>query len=505
VMDQLAADAQDFDALQDRLVAIWPAIAAPTEAEKTMVAVPSVSMDFPPEIAPLLPAYEERFLFLLLLLAQPRARIVYVTAQPVSPRIVDYYLSLVPGDLDPSEVRRRLAMVSIGDPSPRPLTAKILERPLTIERIRNLMGDPAQAHIVPFATTELEERLAVALGIPMYGASQKVLRHGTKSGSRRIFEEEKVAHPRGASDLFSIDQVVSAIESLAASDGRPREVVLKLNEGIGGFGNAIVNVDGADTSEEIRARVLSLKPIGGEIPDSAQFLEQLANKGGVVEERVSGRDIRSPSVQLRISPRGEVELLSTHDQVLGGPEGQSYFGARFPADSAYARRIADEALKVGRRLAAEGVIGRFAVDFVVVATDTGWRSYAIEINIRKGGTTHPFLTLQLLTNGTYEAESGEFLCRSGAKHYVATDHLEGPRFSTLTSEDLLDLVEKEGLRWDAASETGVIFHMISALPAAGRIGLTAIGNSIEEADQINALAERVLRTAAEGVERPSTD
>jgi hypothetical protein len=503
-MDPLPGDPQDFDALQDRLVAIWPAIAAPTEAEKTMVAVPSVSMDFPPEIAPLLPAYEERFLFLLLLLAQPRARVVYVTAQPVSPRIVDYYLSLVPGGLDPADVRDRLAMVSIGDPSPRPLTAKILERPPTIERIKRLMGHPSQAHIVPFATTELEERLAVVLGIPMYGASQKVLRHGTKSGSRRIFEAETVAHPRGASDLFSVDEVVSAIGSLCASHEPPEEVVLKLNEGIGGFGNAIVHVDGAKTTEEIRERVLALNPVGGEIADPSGFLEQFQSKGGVVEERVSGTDIRSPSVQLRISPAGDVELLSTHDQILGGPEGQSYFGARFPADPAYARTIAAEASKVGRRLAAEGVIGRFAVDFVVVRADDTWRSYAIEINIRKGGTTHPFLTLQLLTNGAYEADSGRFVCGTGSKHYVATDHLEGDRFSTLTSEDLLDLVEKESLRWDPESETGVIFHMISALPAAGRIGLTAIGNTFEEANEINARAERALSTAAGGAKPPST-
>jgi hypothetical protein len=201
-------------------------------------------------------------------------------------------------------------------------------------------------------------------------------------------------------------------------------------------------------------------------------------------------------VQLRISPRGDVELLSTHDQILGGAEGQSYFGARFPADPAYAQTIASEAGNVGRRLAAEGVIGRLAVDFVVVASDHGWETYAIEINIRKGGTTHPFLTMQLLTNGSYDAESGSFVCSTGTKHYVATDHLEGAGFSKLTSEDLLDLVENEGLRWDPVTETGIVFHMISALPAAGRIGLTAIDNSAQGADELQELAERVLTKAA---------
>src|SRR6185436_5624961 len=103
--------------------------------------------------------------------------------------------------------------------------------------------------------------------------------------------------------------------------------------------------------------------------------------GGIVEELITGRDFRSPSAQLRVTPLGEVEALSTHDQMLGGPSGQAYLGCRFPADPEYAPAIMAEALKVGRRLAKEGVIGRFALDFVVVrnAKDE-WEAYAIEIN-----------------------------------------------------------------------------------------------------------------------------
>ena len=48
------------------------------------------------------------------------------------------------------------------------------------------------------------------------------------------------------------------------------------------------------------------------------FCERLERYGGVVEERIAGEEFRSPSVQLRVTPLGEVELLSTHDQLLGG-------------------------------------------------------------------------------------------------------------------------------------------------------------------------------------------
>ena len=70
-----------------------------------------------------------------------------------------------------------------------------------------------------------------------------------------------------------------------------------------------------------------------------------------------------------MTPLGKVEALSTHDQVLGGPSGQSYLGCRFPANVEYGPAIMREAMKVGRRLMQEGVLGRFALDFVAVRND----------------------------------------------------------------------------------------------------------------------------------------
>jgi hypothetical protein len=122
-----------------------------------------------------------------------------------------------------------------------------------------------------------------------------------------------------------------------------------------------------------------------------------------------------------VTPLGQVEPLSTHDQMLGGPSGQAYLGCRFPASPDYSTAIMREAMKVGHRLAKEGVIGRFALDFVTVLNERNeWEVYAIEINLRKGGTTHPFLTLQFLTDGGYDAEAG-VLERRGASRSVSSD------------------------------------------------------------------------------------
>ena len=199
-------------------------------------------------------------------------------------------------------------------------------------------------------------------------------------------------------------------------------LIFKLNEGMGGMGNALVNLgalptpgdpaEKAPATEALCAMQFELSGV-----NYASYLEHVVKGGAIVEGLIRGRALHSPSAQLRVTPLGEVEILSTHDQILGGPTGQSYIGARFPADSAYARPIMREAKKVKRRLARERVIGRFAIDFVVVQTqDRQWQPYAIEINLRKGGTTAPFLILQYLTDGQYDALAGVFLAAGAARN-----------------------------------------------------------------------------------------
>jgi hypothetical protein len=233
------------------------------------------------------------------------------------------------------------------------------------------------------------------------------------------------------------------------------------------------------------------------------YMAQLGNLGGVVEERIVGSEFRSPSVQLRVTPGGEVEILSTHDQLLGGPSGQSYLGCRFPADPAYAATITEMGERVGGRLAREGVLGRFALDFVSVRNGAGWESYAIEINLRKGGTTHPYLTLEFLTEGRYEPESATFRAPNGrAKFLVATDHLESELFRGLTRDDLFDMIVRHGLQFDHARQTGVIFHMLSALTELGRTGLTSVGDTPDEAQDTYTRAEALLLEEAEAALSP---
>src|SRR5947208_15515211 len=291
----VATDSQaEFDQLQKKLVPLWKSIERFNQDPQTIVVVPSMSIDAIGSGA-LMQAFEERFLFLLLLLRQPRARLIYVTSQMILPNIIDYYLDLLPGVI-PSHARPRLFLIAPLDGSARPLSDKLLDRPRLIERIRSLIMDPARAHLVPFNTTSREKELALRLGIPMYGAAPKFFFLGTKSGCRKIFMEENVPHPLGHENLGSKEELIEAIAQMRAKKPSVEQVMVKLNEGVSGEGNAVIDLTGLPApvnSKELSVLEERLRAMKFELPDVTyeNYMQKLDERGAVVEERIIGEEL----------------------------------------------------------------------------------------------------------------------------------------------------------------------------------------------------------------------
>jgi hypothetical protein len=209
--------------------------------------------------------------------------------------------------------------------------------------------------------------------------------------------------------------------------------------------------------------------------------------GGIVEEFLEAPEKRSPSVQLRVSPKGEVVTISTHDQILGGPSEQVFLGCNFPAHDDYRLRLQELGLRIGQVLARHGVVSRFAVDFLTYRQEPGhdWSISALEINLRMGGTTHPYLALQFLTGGQLDPTTGLYLSPTGhAKYYRATDNLRSDAYRGLLPEDLIEILTINKLHYSHGTESGVLFHLIGALSEFGKLGMTAIANSREEVEEL---------------------
>jgi hypothetical protein len=491
-----------YAALQSRLKSLFQSLKDDTRAPRTVVVVPSLSVDS--EVLATIGAarhYEERMLSMLMLLRMPRTRVVFVTSTPLAPSIVDYYLHLLSG-VPTAHARSRLILLSANDASSRSLTAKLLERPRLLQRIRAAIGDPAQAHLSVFNATHLERDLALALDIPLYGCDPELSHWGTKSGSRTAFRCAGVMLPEGRENLGDINDVAEALADLRRRTPELRRAVVKLDQGFSGEGNAIFDFRDAPDGDALGSWVRDHLPERLRCESTSMRFESYVAKfhelGGIVEAWIEGDRKRTPSVQMRVNALGELETISSHEQVMGGPSGQIFLGSRFPADAAYRRTLQDESRRIGAILQAEGVLGRFSIDWVSVPTNDGWRHFAIEINLRKGGTTLPYQMLQFLTAGSIDEKTGAFRTPLGQERcYRATDNLVDERLRRLIPEDLMDILVERDLHFAETTQKGVVFSLISALSEHGKLGLVAIAETPKGADALYDETVDVLLEEAE--------
>ncbi|HEV2361634.1 MAG TPA: peptide ligase PGM1-related protein [Acidimicrobiales bacterium] len=487
----------EFDVLQRRLGDALAANRPNSGTEHVLFVMPSHSVgeSLLSHYADRVHALEHRYLVAALLLGRIRScEMVILVSKAPAPEIIDYYISFLPEDARVS-ARQRLRVEEIPGDNHRSMSDKLLDRPDLVSDLRDLVrGRPA--FIEPWNVTDAEVDVACRLGVPLNGTSPALRGRAFKSAGRRLCEAAGVPVPLGREDLRSVDDIVRAVGELRAARPSLQRVLIKLDDSGSGDGNMALDLTGPDSSEAgLRRRV-------GAMP--SWYLGDLAN-GAVLEEYVSGSWFSSPSAQVDIGPGGDVSILSTHEQVLGGESGQVYLGCRFPASPRYATEIADHARSIGRQLAKAGAIGRCGVDFVVAGTaDGGHTVAAVDINLRKGGTTHPFTVLRNLVPGSYDAQRARWTRATDGseRSYVATDNAVDPAWKGLRPAEVIAQVRAEGLEFDGAAGVGVVLHMLTGLAIDGRFGMTAVGRSTQEADDLHqaalATVHRMGSTPASG-------
>lgn len=467
----------EFAELQARLGPALDANSAGSGTPHVLVAMPSYSVgeSLLSHYADRIPALEHRYLLSSLVLARIEScEFVFVTSQEPEPEVLAYYAGLLPPGAAGGWGRFRL--LTVRDSSARSVAAKLLDQPQLIEELRrSFAGRPA--FVDAWNVTETEVTIACRLGVPINGCAPALRPLAFKSAGRRLFARAGVPTPAGREDVHSLDEVEEAITEIRAERPGLRGVVIKHDDSGAGDGNVVIDLVSPQASGGgLRARLESLP----------QWYRHDLRKGGVVEELVSGEWTTSPSVQVDIRPSGSVTVLATHEQVLGGESGQVYIGCRFPAQPAYAAEIGRHAMQVGEQLAAAGAVGRASIDFVAARSAAGrWTVAALEINLRKGGTTHPFSALRNLVPGAYDIDAGAWIASDGTRRaYVSTDNAVDAHWRGLRPRVVIDSIERAGLQFGHGTRVGVVLHMLTGLAIDGRFGLTAIGHSPEHAEDL---------------------
>lgn len=487
---------QSFQELQEGL-AKWTSLPAAADLGGTIVAVPSLSLPyFGTPAGEGLVHYEERIFYLAHFLKNPRNKLIVITSRAVAETLVSYLLHLLPG-VPHSHARRRLKLLSVQDHSARPLTQKILDRPHLLDRIRQLIHGEDRVTLSCYTVTDLEERLAEELQIPVYGPRAEHLKLATKSVARNIFRDLGMSVPEGSEHLTSSSDVATALLALARSRPGLDKALLKHNYSLAGLGNAVVELaplqqrleDSPQDDPALDSWVAEQLPSWVCLDDGerdwATYWRRFEEGGGALEEFVAGDPC---SVQVRVAGN-DVAVVATHDELTGGQDGQTYVASRMPAHPRVTAPLAEAGVRIGKRLAELGVVGRFDVDFL--ASPKGGDSlvtlYALDINLRKGHTTLPIRTLQLLSGGSYDAQAGVFRSGVGTGQtlcYRSSDNFGAGQLYGMLPRDLLEIISASGLHYSSATQTGALFHMLGAMSERGSTGITAIGQSHEQADEV---------------------
>ncbi|MCV3213795.1 peptide ligase PGM1-related protein [Plectonema radiosum NIES-515] len=364
--------------------------------------------------------------------------------------------------------------------------------------------------MICYNSTPLEQDLSILLSIPLFALNPELECWGTKSGSHHIFAECGIPHPEGSELVWNVEDLALAAAALWERQPTARRMVIKLNEGFSGQGNALLDLQpvssvapgSASRAERANTIYRNFTNMRFQAKNETweNFSSRIPDLGAIVEIFIEGETKLSPSVQGSIKPNGKVEIFSTHEQIMGGLDNQVYVGCSFPADPVFSIRLKEFGLQIGKNLAKKGALEDFCVDFVAVrqSSDEGefyWELQAVEINLRKGGTTHPFRLLQSLTNGQYDFSSGLFYSQKGTpKYYVAFDKLQKDQYRGFLPSKLIDIIAEHKLHFNNSTETGCIFHLMSCLSEVGRLGFTCVGNSPQEAEEIY---NKVIKTLDE--------
>jgi hypothetical protein len=427
------------------------------------------------------------------------------------------------------------------------LSDKILKEPKLITLLQELIRSPfdgktfdqsddtSTAGISVFTGSDSVDEISNKLGVKLLEASGDCLHFGTKQGSREIFAACGISHPAGTPSSEDVDlltygdasvhggkvywaynhRYIRSSKNLAIGIARkvlrgirPRKWIVKLNQGFSGKGNASIDlqhiqnrfagakVDNnvtlqmAEQIEEELASNLKFedpKMTWLDSPEQVGFRTQIERLGVIAEVFIDGEVPTSPSIQAVVEGN-DVCIISTHEQVLAG---QVYQGCINPCNSAYRAAMMDAGLKVGKFLAAHGVCGHFSVDFLACQkpNSRSWQVYAVEVNLRQGGTTHPQATMAVLCGGSICSDGLFRTSDDEVRCYVATDCHYSEKLKGCSGKSLIEALDSTQnlaatkIRWNKAQRIGVVFHLFKFMPT-GRIGFTAIGRSVEESQQL---------------------
>jgi len=507
---------------------------------RVVIHMPSLSVDEEVRISvPSVAIWQKRQLARLLDVADPNVDVLFVLAAPLPDEVRDYYTKLltVAGVTNAAQ-RFRFIIPENHDRlrGTHSLATVLLYSPRAMKRIKTFVGDRV-AYIAPNVVGADDVRVSMQLGIPLLGPEDRIsAMFSSKSGCKRLFAAAQVNMPPAAYDIYSEDDCFQALTRLVIRYPLVRRWLFKLDDEFGGRGHAsfdmaslschqkveafnmahpnaseVIDSDEevAEAAEDLRLSVK--KELSNRVPKKVviaspsvyrtwhEFIRAFARSGGVIEACPSTVKA-SPSANVFIAPNGELELLSTQEQLFGVPFVCA--ATLCPMTSLPAGAVRAAALAIGKVCHSKGIIGHVGIDFVVFVDDNSksLRLWAVDLNICMSSSLCGFKLFSFLTKGgTFDPKTGTYhvgankeiegqgkmsvdsiSTQSTERAFVHVEMLANPKLSEVQHTAFFNLCRLRGVSFDLKLMLGTAFKLLDSF-VCGAIGLISIQPSREKA------------------------
>ena len=382
----------DFAGLQSALPDALAANTVGSGRDHVMIALPSFSLgeSLLSHYGDRIPALEHRYLLALLVLHRIACDLVLVVSQAPTPEVLDYYLSLIPAE----SASARGACTSWRSRRHPPLDRREAARPSR--------SDPGGA--------DPDRREA--------GLHRAVERHRARGGRRRAAGRADQRHRRLGCGRWASRATVGACSARRGSPSppvvrtcapsttssrrrRPRGEAVRP-------GVASSKHDDSGAGDGNQGRLASRRrpprrPLRRHRPALPWYLHDLAD-GGVVEELVTGTRFTTRASRSTSSPMAGWWCWP--------PTSRSWAVRPARCTWAVASRPTPPTSPTSRATVEPSVSGSptagcSARQHRLRRPDAAgrWHLHALEVNLRKGGTTHPYAVLRNVAPGRYDEEA----------------------------------------------------------------------------------------------------
>ncbi|XP_073425008.1 IQ domain-containing protein H isoform X1 [Dendrobates tinctorius] len=478
-------------------------------------------------------------------IADPNVDVIYISPVKLDEETEQYYRKLLGlraavlsgNPQDATELHDRFTILTPEAVDRFPnhhmcLSTLLKYSPKTLRRIRNLTQG-RETYIIGRVPHIDDLTVADMLGVPVLGTEPDVAHlYRTKSGSKRIFASANIPTPPGQYDIYNQEQFFSSLSQLIIDNLLVTRWLFKVDNECGGNGSAFCDTAAhlpcyawavkerqrysAQTWKQKWAQEKALQRIAQELPwvlaHYAQpinrsryptwdkFLQVLVSQGGVIEAFPPAESITCLTIDLLISPDGEIHMLSCGDQIHSVSP-LHCVGSSVPQCSVPPDILTSMCDGVGEACKTRGILGYLSLELVTFIDPQSFEQeiWATDLDLCYSDQLAMTQLLLYLTNGTLDCRSSRLTVPLVPKKVRRSRHNAQPAetiilervavLSTRMVHTNLSLVyynvffqmcKAHGIGYDVKEKQGTVFALVENQKR-HRIGMMSIAEDLQGA------------------------